>query len=132
MLRKKVLVCITPQSNSKRLIERGFEVASKASAELHILHVERGKNILMTDASAQLLQKLFDYAVEFGGIVHGLCGENITATIIKFIRDEMITHLILGEHSEDYKAQSDDITKLISEKLPYIDINILERDSKRA
>ena len=128
MLRKKVLVCITPQSNSKRLIERGSEIAEGESAELHILHVALGKNIMENDGSAQLLQKLFDYASGFGGIVHGLCGENITMTIIKFIRDEMITHLVLGEHSDGYKASSDDITALISAKLPYINIHILERE----
>jgi len=128
VLSKKVLVCITPQSNSRRLIERGSELASEAAAELHILHVERGKNIFNTDASTQLLQKLFDYAEDFGGIVHGLCGENITVTIVKFIRDEMITHLILGEHSDEYNASGDDITQLISEKLPYISILILERE----
>ena len=128
MIHKKVLVCITPQSNSKRLIERGFRIAGDVSAQLHILHVARGANIITDDSSAQLLQKLFDYSAEFGGIVHGLCGENITATIIKFIRDEKITHLVLGEHSDGYKASADDITALISEKLPYINIHILERE----
>ena len=128
LIDKKVLVCITPQSNSKRLIERGSEIAKRESAELHILHVARGKNILAVDGSAQLLQQLFDYAAEVGGIVHGLCGENITATIVKFIRDEMITNLVLGEHSEGYKAAADDITSLITEKLPYIDIHVLERE----
>ena len=128
MLIKKVLVCITPQSNSKRLIERGNTIASAESAELHVLHVARGRNILESDGSMQLLQQLFDYATGFGGIVHGVSGENITTTITKFIRDEMITHLVLGEHSEDYRAQADDITVLISSKLPYIQIHILERE----
>jgi len=103
-------------------------VAKGATAELHILHVERGKNIFNTGESAQLLQNLFDYASDFGGIVHGLCGENITATIVKFIRDEMITHLVLGTHSDEYKASTDDITALISSKLPYINIHICARE----
>ncbi|MCL2852667.1 MAG: universal stress protein [Defluviitaleaceae bacterium] len=128
MLHKKVLVCITPQSNSRRLIEYGAAIAKGESAELHILHVARGNNILAADGSAQLLQRLFDYAAEVGGIVHGLCGENITTTIVKFIRDEMITNLVLGEHSEEYKASADNVTTLVSEKLPYIGIHILERE----
>lgn len=128
MLRKKVLVCITPQSNSKRLIKCGAQVASEASGELHIVHVERGKNIFATDGTAELLQGLFDYAAEFGGIVHGLCGENITATIVKFSREEMITDLVLGEHSTDYRPSADNITALITEKLPYINIHVLERE----
>ena len=128
MLRKKVLVCITPQSNSKRLIKRGAEIAAEASGELHIVHVERGKNIFSTDSAAKLLQELFGYAAEFSGIVHGLCGENITATIVKFSREEMITDIVLGEHSANYKASSDNITAMITEKLPYINIQVLERD----
>lgn len=128
MLSKKILVCITPQSNSKRLIKLGSEIAAKISGELHIVHVERGKNIFSTDSAAALLQELFGYAGEFGGIVHGLCGENITATIVKFSREEMITDLVLGEHSANYKASSDNITALITEKLPYINIRVLERE----
>jgi len=130
MLSKKVLVCITPQSNSKRLIKRGAEVAAIDFGELHIVHVERGKNIFATGGTAELLQELFDYAAEFGGIVHGLCGENITATIVKFSREEMITHLVLGENNANYKASSGNITALITEKLPYINIQVLEREKE--
>jgi len=107
------------------LIECGAEIAGGEPAELHVLHVTRGNNILKGDKTAELLQQLFSYATQFGGIVHGVCGENITATIISFIRKEMITDLVLGEHSESYKAQTDDITALITEKLPYIRISIL-------
>ncbi len=38
---EKVLVCITIQKNSKRLIRKGAEIANNIGGELHILHVEK-------------------------------------------------------------------------------------------
>ena len=39
---ERVLVCITSQANSERLIDMAAETADMLNGELHILHVQRG------------------------------------------------------------------------------------------
>ena len=121
----KVLVCITPQSNSHRLIDRGHEAAQKTNGALHILHVEKGNDIFISNDTSKLLQELFNYGSGLGGIVHGLCGENIVNTIMQFIKDEKITHIVLGESPENVKPL--DIDAILRTEIPHLEIIILRR-----
>ncbi len=125
----KVLVCITPQSNSKRLIDRGFEISCSLNGELHILHVEKGNNLFVTKDSTELLQRLFDYGSELGGTVHGLCGEDISHTIINFTKEKKITNILLGEAPKNAVIKSSDVADKIKTTLPYLDIEILNREN---
>jgi len=105
----KVLVCITPQANGKRLIDKGHEISLHISAELHILHVEQNNSVFYTDESAQMLDNLFRYGSERGGVVHAVCAQDPFAAIKRFIKDEGITDVVLGE--------SPDKSSCISERL---------------
>ncbi len=123
---KKVLVCITPQTNSKRLILKGSEIAKSIEATLHILHVEKGNNIFQTEKSAELLQELFNFGSELGGIVHGICGDNIPKAIKRFMSRNKITHVVLGATLE----QNDEVNNRIRKLMPNISVTILERVSE--
>lgn len=94
---EKVLVCITAQSNSKRLINKGAEIADEINGELHILHVQKGNNIFNNSDAPMLLQQLFQYGSEKGGMIHAYCDDNIPESIANFIAKEKVTKLILGE-----------------------------------
>lgn len=94
---ERVLVCITAQSNSKRLINKGAEVADLNNGELHILHVEKGNNIFDNEDAPRLLQELFHYGSEKGGMVHAYCDDNIPESIARFVENENITKIVLGE-----------------------------------
>lgn len=93
----KVLVCITIQENSKRLMQQGSELSSSLDGELHILHIRQGDSIFEMPNSSGLFEELFVYGSELGGQVHFLCSSNITNTISGFIQDNAITHLIIGK-----------------------------------
>ena len=94
---EKVLVCITAQSNSARLIYKGAQIADQCDGELHILHVQKGDSIFHNQETPALLQKLFLYGSQLGGMVHAYCEENIPKSIAEFIKKEHITRLVLGE-----------------------------------
>ncbi len=126
---KKVLVCITPQSNSVRLIQKGHEIATTIGAELHILHVEKGDSILVNSDSTALLQHLFDYGSELNGIVHGLCGEDVVETIIAFIKSEGITNVLLGEPPKDTAIKPIDVKAKLTAEMPYLHIAELTREA---
>ncbi|GHU50565.1 hypothetical protein AGMMS49975_01850 [Clostridia bacterium] len=124
-MENKVLVCITPQGNSRRLIDKGAEIA--ADGELHILHIEKGGEVFNTEGAARMIQELFDYASKAGGIVHGMCSDNIAKTIKSFVLKEKISALILGETDKNYKAADESVLARIQNALPDVNIYILER-----
>lgn len=95
--KEKVLVCITAQSNSTRLIDKGVEIADKIDGELHIIHVLKGNNVFKNPETMNLMQKLFIYGGGHGGVIHAFCNDNISGSIINFVKNEKITKIILGE-----------------------------------
>ncbi|MDR3239471.1 MAG: hypothetical protein LBT44_05230 [Clostridiales bacterium] len=130
----KTLVCVTPQANGKRLIDKGYQIVSAIGGELHILHVERGNRIFGSEESSQLLQALFDYASERDGVVHGICGEDVFETIKRFIKEEGITHAIFGASpaSPDLSGENSIESSIESLRwtIPYLWLCILEREEE--
>ncbi len=128
-MKQKVLVCITIQENSRRLISQGFSITESMHASLHILHIRRGETIFDNPESSSLLEDLFDYGSELGGEVHFLCSNDITQTILDFIIDNHITHIVLGEAPivTDLDARETVCSKLL-ETLPNVNISVLSRE----
>lgn len=93
----KILVCMTIQQNSKRLIRKGYEFAQENEGELHIIHIRKGETIFETPDSSLLFEELFVYGSELGGQVHFLCSTDIPNTIHEFITQNGITHLVIGK-----------------------------------
>lgn len=124
---RKILVCITPQSNSTRLIDRGLEEAKRVNGELHILHVEKGCSVFNTEDTPRLLQSLFCYASERNGVVHGLCGEDVQAVVTKFITEQQMTDVVFGAPLSGVYENLSGMFAYIQERLPQVNIIILER-----
>ncbi|OON98100.1 MAG: hypothetical protein ATN36_01525 [Epulopiscium sp. Nele67-Bin005] len=110
---KKVLVCITIQQNSKRLMDKGKEVATEFGAELHVLHIRMGATIFDTPTSHQLFEELFAYGSEIGGEVHFLCSSNVTKTISDFIKENKISHLVVGSTSQNASTVLEELQRKI-------------------
>jgi K+-sensing histidine kinase KdpD len=127
-LQKKVLVCVTAQKNSKRLIDKGREIAVDKRAQLHILNVVIGKNMFTTESETELIQLLFNYASEFGGVVHALCGEDVYEIIKSFIKEEMVTNIVVGAPPREIREKGGSFTDRIGADFPYIDIFVLDRE----
>ena len=124
---QKILVCITPQSNSKRLIDHASDLAQEMPGELHILHVEKGNNIFMTANTSGILQELFDYGADHGGVIHAVCGHDITEAIQNFIIDHDITRVVLGEPPVGAVIASDSVIERLTLILPHVKLDILPR-----
>lgn len=124
---EKILVCITPQSNSRRLIDHAYHLSERCAGELHILHVEKGDHIFVRSDSSEILQGLFDYGSELGGVVHAICGEDIPLAIQTFVKEQKISHIVLGEPPEDAPHTSGSIIESLYQRMPYLKIEILKR-----
>ena len=129
-MRKKVLVCITPQVNSKRLIDKGKEIAADIAggAELFILHVSKGRNIIDSAESVALLELLFTYAGKLGGSVLGMASDDVYKAIKKFIIKETITNVVLGAPSPDFPTEENSLLEKLKLDFPYIETFTLERE----
>ena len=93
----KVVACITAQYNSERLIDTAAEVADKFNAELHILHVNKGSSSFINEGTPAMLDRLFEYGSEKGGMVHMLCSDDVASSIGGFIEEYGINKIVLGE-----------------------------------
>ena len=130
--KEKVLVCITIQHNSKRLIKKGYEMATKIGGELHILHIAKGDSIFTESKNSSLLDELFKYASELGATVHFECSNDVTKCIGSFIKDHSITCIVLGETLRNalQKLFSKNIETSLESQMPNVRIIVLGRDAK--
>lgn len=132
----KILVCITAQSNSKRLINEGASVADGCNGELHILHVKKGNNIFDNSETPKLLQQLFLYGSEKGGMIHAFCDDDVPKSISEFIIKEKVTKVILGETVSQVKKKKKEIENQfggILKNIPKdIEIIIVNRDELKS
>jgi two-component system sensor histidine kinase KdpD len=127
---EKVLVCITVQHNSRRLIRKGAELATKIGGKMHILHVEQGSNIFPQNDVSKLLQDLFRYASELGGEVHIVCDDHVPERIVTFIKENNITQLVLGEtmRSKLHRLIKHDIESYVTTTTPEVEVMVLHRE----
>jgi len=104
-----------------RLIDKGHEISLHSDAELHIFHVEQNNCVFHTEESAQMLDTLFRYGSERGGMVHAKSAEDPIAAIKNFIKNKGITDLVLGE-SPDSRAG---LSAQMYRAMPHVRLHII-------
>lgn len=125
----KILVGITIQENSRRLIDEGVRLSKSLNAPLHILHIRKGETIFDNPESSMLLEDLFAYGGELGGEVHFLCGEHVSKTFLNFVKDNDITHLVIGESPSHLAIKAPSVYDKITNELQDIEIIVLQRNT---
>lgn len=126
----RVLVCITAQSNSKRLMDCGCTIAEACGGELHILHVLAGDSVFNNPDTPVLLQQLFDYGAKKGGIIHAYCDNNVPESIGRFAEKEEITKIILGEPPKEIDNPINHFKSIVKTLPEGIEILIPDRTLK--
>ena len=94
---EKVLVCITSQLNSERLIDKAAQLAEEIGAEFHILHVQQGDSIFNNSDTPDMMSRLCQYGSAKGGSIHFYCHENVALCIADFIAQRHITKVVMGQ-----------------------------------
>ncbi len=97
--RKKICVLITVQESAKRLIDQGLSEAAASGGELHLLHVQKGRDLLRNKETIRLLWSLMEYGGRCGAEIHILCAENTADTIGDFVSLQKIDTVVMGEPS---------------------------------
>lgn len=93
-----VLVCVTGQQSSQRLIHRGAEIAARLQAPLLVLSVSgSGVNLLSNPEVSQALNDLYRLSVEVGAEMTMLHHHDAHRAICGFVQERGVSHLVLGQ-----------------------------------
>ncbi len=92
--RERVVVAVTGGPESETLVRRASRIASKASAELMVVHVVRGDGLM--GVSAPRMGQVRELAASLGATVHTVIGDDVPTALLDFARDENATQLVVG------------------------------------
>ena len=104
---ERVLVCISSNPHSSKLIRHGARIANKYKCEFYVLTVEctHPCSPKLTEKDQNVLLKYKLLAEKLGAEVLSLSGRSISHEILKFAHERHITQLVLG-HSNRTKWQT--------------------------
>ena len=125
----KVLVCVTPQRNSFRLIKKGASFAKEFDAELFVLYVQNDLDLTRDKKTVELIDELFDMTSKHDGAMYIEVSDDISASIVGFINKNKITHVMLGETmaTKVEKLLKKDIVSKVTSSAEGVQFLILER-----
>ncbi len=92
--RERVVVAVTGGPESETLVRRASRIASKASAELMVVHVLRGDGL--SGASAPRMGKIRELANSLDASLHIVVGDAVPTALLDFAREMNATQLVIG------------------------------------
>jgi len=104
---ERIMVCISPSPNAKKLIRRGALIARRYRAEWFVVAVE-STDIFAAKWSQKEKEDLeanFKLAQQLGAKTVTISGRNISNELAKFAKDKHITQIVIG-HSDKSIFQS--------------------------
>jgi two-component system sensor histidine kinase KdpD len=90
---ERILVCLTPRSNARAMLESGHRNALRFHGALLAAYVEHSR---LNAADQQRLNLNLDLARDLGAEVHCLRNEDFVEAILDFAREQRITQVFLG------------------------------------
>jgi two-component system sensor histidine kinase KdpD len=90
---ERILVCITPRSNARRMLESGRRNAQRFHCGFLAVYVRQTG---LASADEELVQKHLALAHEFGAEVHILEATDSAQAILDFARAQAVTQLFVG------------------------------------
>src|SRR5271167_4871968 len=92
--RERVVVAITGGPESETLLRRASRIASKATAELMVVHVVRGDGLAWL--SDGRMAKIRELATSLGATLHTVVGDDVPTALLDFAREMNATQLVIG------------------------------------
>ena len=92
--RERVVVAITGGKESETLVRRASRIATRAGAELLVLHVLRGDGLAGAPPGA--IARYRQLAEDVGATFHTVVGDDVPTALLDFARGANATQLVLG------------------------------------
>ena len=91
---ERILVCITPHTNARPMLESGARAASRFHAQLFAVYVHRGD---LTREAQETLDGFVDYASKLGADLQVLhTNQDPIAAMLQYAREQRITQIFVG------------------------------------
>ena len=90
---ERILVCVTPRSNSAEMLESGCRNAERFHGQLYVIYVQQP---MLSQGDRFILQQNLDYAHQLGAQVEILSGLDAVDAILKFAHQKGITQIFIG------------------------------------
>ncbi len=90
---ERILVCITPRSNAKPMVDSGARAAARFHGQLLAVWVKQEG---LTREADEIIQSNLDYARKLGAEVHILEGRDAMHEIIRFAHEQRVTQVFIG------------------------------------
>lgn len=112
-MHKNILVCVTQQKTCENLIRKGAKLSSEdKDSSLYVIHVVNENDKLLYNLSdGDALEYLFEITKEVGAELIVKRSKDVLKTIIEFVEENQITHLVLG-HSNEKDGSKNFLEKL--------------------
>lgn len=126
----RVMVCISPDESSMRLIRRGWRISQRLHAEIMAVYVE---SATLTPAQQEILKNDFTLCERLKMNVVTLHGD-VAAELIHYARDNRITQMVIG-HSDRSRWREfvrGSIINRLTNELRAIDILIVAAPTEEA
>ncbi len=90
---ERILVCVTPRSNARAMIESGRRNADRFHGQLFVAYVEQ---LGLGSEDREALDANLEQARQVGAEIHLLEGRDAVAEIVRFAREHRITQIFAG------------------------------------
>ena len=119
---ERILVCVTPRSNARAMIESGRRNADRFHGQLFVAYVAQ-PGLKREDQAA--LDANLDLARKLGAEIHILEGADPIAEIVRFAREHRITQIFIGHTQRPrWRALSRNPVDRLIEAAEGIDVRI--------
>jgi two-component system sensor histidine kinase KdpD len=115
---ERILVCITPRSKARQMLESGARAAQRFHGQLLAVYVKQGE---LPREAEEIVKESLDYARKLGADVHVIEGtdgaKDPIDAIMKFAHEQRVTQLFIGHTQQNawkFWAQNP-VDKLIRE-----------------
>jgi two-component system sensor histidine kinase KdpD len=109
---ERIMVCITPRSNARQMLESGRRNADRFHGELIAVYV-RQANLSAEDEAA--VEEHLEIAREIGARIEVLEGHDYVATLVRYARDHGVTQIFIGHSMREgwwYKLRGNPVERL--------------------
>ena len=119
-----LMVCVTRQQSSQRLIEYGAELAKDRQLNLMIIHVARpGENLMGNPSEGQALSDLFEAAKRVGGQMEMIRSEDFINALVEQADACRAVYILMGASrgGEDTVAR---MRRVLEQRLPEAELQV--------
>ena len=97
-VQERILVCVSPRSNAKRMLESGRRNADRFQGEFYVVYIQERA---LSREDELILKQNLDYARELGAEVEILSGFGNAETILRFAKQKGISQIFVGHGTRD-------------------------------